>query len=71
MKKKIAFFIVAVIALSIGTMAILQKQKQNRENGRWHEARVTLEDMAEYVESTGAVAPENRIDITPSTSGRP
>lgn len=70
MKKKIAFFIVAVIALSIGTMAILQKQKQNRENGRWHEARVTLEDMAEYVESTGAVAPENRIDITPSTSGR-
>lgn len=70
MKKKIVIIVVAVIALLIGTMAILQKSKQNKESNKWREARVTLEDMAEYVEATGAVAPENRIDITPSTSGR-
>lgn len=69
MKKTIAI-IVAVIVVLAGTMAILQKRKQTKENNRWHEVRVTMEDMAEYVEATGAVAPENRIDITPNTSGR-
>jgi len=68
--KKIIAIIVAVIVILAGTMAILQKRKQMKENNRWHEVRVTMEDMAEYVEATGAVAPENRIDITPSTGGR-
>lgn len=70
MKKKIVIIVVAVIVLLIGVMAIVQKHKQSSENNNWREARVTLEDMAEYVEATGAVAPENRIDITPSTGGR-
>ena len=68
--KKIIAIVITVVLVVAGILAIAHKKKLSRENGRWHEARATIEDMAEYVESTGAVAPENRIDITPPSSGR-
>lgn len=68
--KKIIITILSLIAIVSVIVFFVHKNKQSKAANTWYEARVIMEDMAEYVEATGVVAPRNRIDVTPTTSGR-
>jgi len=65
--------IIAVIVIAIAAGAYIffsHKKKSEIAANKYLETEVVLADMAEYVEATGSVDPENRIDVTPASSGR-
>lgn len=67
MKKIIIILVVAALA---GGGWYLYK-KNNRSSGpRYTGVQAELRDLSEVVDTTGVIAPENRVEIQPSASGR-
>ncbi len=67
MKKLIIILVAAALA---GGGWYYYKKKSADSAPRYAEAQAELRDLSEVVDTTGVVAPENRVEIQPSSSGR-
>jgi len=66
--KKI-LILAAALALAGGTWYFLKKEKTGGEV-KYARAEVVSRNISEFVETTGEVAPQNRVEIQPSAAGR-
>lgn len=67
MKKTL--IVIAVIAVAAGSFLAL-RSRNSKAAAKYTEAAAATRDLSEYVEVTGYVAPLNRVEISPSASGR-
>lgn len=66
--KKIIIILVAAALAGGGWYYYAKKKRDNAP--RYVPAQAELRDLSEVVDTTGVVAPENRVEILPSSSGR-
>lgn len=67
MKKIIVILVIAALAAG-GWYAF--KKKGGNGKPKYISAQAELKDLSEVVDTTGVIAPENRVEIQPSASGR-
>lgn len=70
MKNKIAIVVSILVVIALIAAFFLTKNKKNAKEGQYSKAEAVMTDLSEYVEVTGYVAPQNRVEITPASSGR-
>jgi len=68
--KKTALILAVLLVLSAGAY-FYRKNSQKKSNGKtYNSATVRVGDIADAVDTTGEVAPHNRVEIMPSVAGR-
>ena len=67
MKKIISILVVAAVA---GGGWYYFKKNDGNNRPRYTSVQAELQDLSEAVDTTGVIAPENRVEIQPSASGR-
>lgn len=60
----------AIILAILGGGGYYWYRTHRKEEVRYVSAQVTAKDISEFVETTGSVAPLNRVEINPSSAGR-
>jgi len=66
--KKIIVIVIAVLLAGGGWYAY--KKQAGSKQPRYRSVQAEVQDLSEVVDTTGVIAPENRVEIQPSASGR-